>query len=220
MDYSVTESLRQQLTTKTPEIVPLAKQEWLRTPPANESIPGWQATDVNNALPGGQRQRSPHGMEIYGGGADIWRDRDQFHLVWAKASGDLTLAARIDSLHETDKYAKAGIMLRNTVAPGSAHVFLHVFADGRLLVAWRERDGQLTQEKEIGHVGFPVRVELTSKDGQICGRYSKDGSDWHPVAVPGKIELTNSPLAGLAVLSHDGNSSLTRAVFEDIELRP
>ncbi len=218
MEYSVNEPLREQLTTETPETVDLAAQEWFRTPPATDAIPGWQASDINNALPGGQRPLSPRGMEIYGSGADIFSNSDQFRLVWAEASGDVRLAARIDFLHDTDRYAKAGVMLRNSEAPDSAHVLLHVFPDGKLVIAWRERDGQPMKEKEIADAGFPVHVELERKDGRITGRYSRDRKTWQPVPLPDAIQLNEDLLAGLAVLSHDRNSSLTRAVFEEIDL--
>jgi len=218
MDYSINEALREQLTTETPEPVELAAQEWFRTPPAMDLIPGWQASDINNARPGGQRQLSSRGMEIYGGGTDIFSNNDQFRLVWAEASGDVRLAARIDFLHDTDKYAKAGVMIRNSVAPDSAHVLLHVFPDGKLVIAWRERDGQPMKEKEIADAGFPVHVELERKDGRITGRYSQDGKTWQSAPLPDAIQLNEDLLVGLAVLSHDKNSSLARAVFEEIDL--
>ncbi|HEY8241404.1 MAG TPA: cellulase family glycosylhydrolase, partial [Kiritimatiellia bacterium] len=218
MDYDINDALREQLTAVAPRAVALTAYEWIGSPPANESIPGWFEADINGARPGGQRRLSSHGVEVYGGGSDIWKNSDQFRFVFAEATGDVRIAARIDALVDTHPHAKAGLMLRNTDAPDSAHVLLHVFPDGRLCVGWREREGAVMKEKEVARLAFPIFVELERHAHALRGRYSTDGQTWQDVPLPDTVQLRPQLGVGLAVLSHNQNNSLTRAVFEEIGL--
>jgi len=54
---------------------------------------------------------------VNGGGADIWYTSDQFNYVYQSLTGDLTLTARVASQQNTDGWAKAGVMIRETTAP-------------------------------------------------------------------------------------------------------
>ncbi len=78
--------------------------------------------DIGNpARPGSTLPRAD-GYDLAGGGADIWMASDQFHFARTQWDGDSEFSARLTSLEPTHLYAKAGLMARATLEPGSPHV--------------------------------------------------------------------------------------------------
>jgi len=220
MDYDVHERLRDQITTTTPNTLAFHRFDFLKEPPATDLIPGWTAADIAGSLPGGQKRIGAAGLEVYGGGEDIWSTRDQFRFLSQEAVGDLRLTARIDSLEETHPFAKAGVMLRNSPQPDAALVLLHVFPNGRVSLGWRPADGAEMKEWKLRVAGLPLYLEIARRGEDLQCRFSLDGRAWESVALPEAVGLNHRLLAGLAVLGHDGNHSLTTAVFQEIELQP
>ncbi|HCO96149.1 MAG TPA: hypothetical protein DIU00_19780, partial [Phycisphaerales bacterium] len=62
---------------------------------------------------------------ITGSGADIWAvdgvEADEFHYAFKTLSGTGSIAARVESVSDTDTWAKAGVMIRESLDPDSAH---------------------------------------------------------------------------------------------------
>lgn len=216
MPCSVYEDLRMALTNESPAAVSLAEYPVLRDAPARDEVPGWQAADIGGARPGGQRRLTGGGLEVYGGGADVWNRRDQFRYIWRGVAGDVRVSARVDDLADTDPHAKAGLMLRNSTAADAAHVYLHAFPDGRVMLGWRSADGAETRERELGTARWPVWLSLEQRRGTVRAAYSTDGQAWHTSTLAPPVSLPRFPLAGLAVLAHSENELLTSAIFQHI----
>lgn len=217
MPLAVYEELRAALTNTSPDSLALAEQlPLLREPPARAVWAGWNATDIGGSRPGGQRVLASDAIQIFGGGRDIWNETDQFRFLWQSATGRFELSARIVSLEETSPHAKAGLMWRASLDPAAAHVLLHVFPDGQLTWGWRESTGAAMQERRI-HIGaLPVYLRLVGRSGQLEAAWSSDGTRWSTIErrpLPGG---QSDGLAGLAVLAHDNNESLTTATFRDV----
>jgi hypothetical protein len=58
-----------------------------------------------------------------GGGTDIWNDQDDFNYYSQAVKGDYTAIVHADKMSGSgvDSWAKAGIMFRKSMAPGSVH---------------------------------------------------------------------------------------------------
>jgi len=215
MQYAVHEELREALLSTDPSRLALAMYPPLLTvPPAEDHLDEWLAVDVGGSLKGGQKCLPDGGIEIYGSGADIWNDSDQFRFVYRDVGGDFTLSARIDGLVETEPFAKGGLMLRRTLLPDSAHFLLHVFPNGRVVVGWRETDGATMKEKRVGIGEFPIWLRLSRSRGAITASYSNDGEQWLAAMTREGAWFNAFCKVGMAVLSHDVNRSLTTARFQ------
>jgi len=59
-------------------------------------------------------------------GVDIWDPLDQFHFAYKILSGPGSIVARVDSLTNTNTWAKAGVMIRETLDCGSKHALVCV----------------------------------------------------------------------------------------------
>lgn len=218
MEYAFNEGLGAALTMKQappftmPEYSPMPVD-----PPATDALPGgWTATDIAGSLAGGQKVFDARAMEVYGGGADIWKSSDQFRFVWRKASGDFELTATLNALSNSQAYAKAGLMIRSSLDPDAAHFLVNVFPDGQVLIGWRSRKGGTMEQKTIKAVSFPFKLRLRRHGEFLESSYSSEGSDWVKTRIHASDELRRPCYAGLAVLSHD-NRCLTTATFTNIQ---
>ncbi|MFH0954002.1 MAG: cellulase family glycosylhydrolase [Verrucomicrobiota bacterium] len=218
MEYSYYENLGAALTMKdAPPLPELGYPMLPAEPPESDKLTAWQATDIGGALPGGQKIYSDASIDIHGGGEDVWSNGDQFRFVWKKVTGDFRLTATLRGLIETHPYAKAGLMLRSSLDPDSAHVLLNIFPGGEILLASRSDKGANTEQTSIAYARLPVRLRLERKGKTVTAGFSADGKTWSNTPVRVSTSLGSAGYAGMAVLSHD-NRVLTTGSFEDIKL--
>jgi len=59
---------------------------------------------------------------IQGSGADIWNSADKFRYVFQAISGDISITARVLNMQNTAGWAKAGVMVRETLDASSQYV--------------------------------------------------------------------------------------------------
>ena len=88
---------------------------------------GWVAADVGSV--GSGRGSSAYdapsaAFTVSGGGADIWGVADAFHYAYTTLSGDGRLVARVNTLENIAPWTKAGVMIRESLDPGSPHAFM------------------------------------------------------------------------------------------------
>ena len=151
---------------------------------------------------------------VRGAGADIWGTQDAFNFFYENMNGDGGLQARILSLDNTDTFAKAGVMVRASTNPSSAHFMLNVRPGGDLELLLRSFDGGTTQFVGTAHVSFPVVLRVWRKDGYISADYSQDGRTVQQLGI-WKDFLPADVLIGVAVTSHE-RGVLASAVVDNI----
>ena len=156
-------------------------------------------------------------------GDDIWNTADTFTYYCTKVAGDKpqSWTIKVDSLDPTSDWAKAGIMARNSLDPGSMHVFLCITSQHGATLQHRDQ----TDKSETGNDYLsgtnsdtaPIYLKL-AVDGQYnwTAWTSPDGQNWNQktAASTNPIKLNPSYLVGLATTSHN---SMTHgyAVFQD-----
>ena len=84
----------------------------------------WTTQDVGNPAVAGQATYASGIFSCRGAGADIWDASDQFRFVYQTLNGDGEIVARVDSLQNTDVWAKAGIMIREDLAGDAPNVLV------------------------------------------------------------------------------------------------
>lgn len=209
------EELRRDLTEPHPNLPPLPAQELPRTvAPKDDALDGWTAADVGGSLKGGLERRPDGGFDLYGGGADIWSDSDQFRFLHREASGDFRLAVTLDSVEETEGYTKAGLMVRSSLAPNAATALLSVFPSGSTQVAIRDADGKEMAAVDGPKVSFPgARLEIAREGAALVFRVNgREALRREIPALSGDVQV--GPIA----LSHS-NGELTKASYRDLSLQ-
>jgi len=162
---------------------------------------------------------------IAASGTDIWGAADEFHFAYKEiTSGNITIIARIDSLDNTNPYAKAGVMVRDTLEPGSRNAGLFVTPENGTRFQRRlTADGNYEDTLFINDANDPnwapnwVKIERLSS-GLTRGYYSEDGSSssWERFDLS-VVSMSFPIYVGLAVTSHDAEA-ICEAVFSNVSI--
>jgi len=150
-----------------------------------------------------------------GSGVDIWGTADEFHFAFKEVSGAAKIIAEVVSLDNTDPFAKAGVMIRDTLDADSAYVGVFITPENGVRFQYRNDAGAVTERDFAEGVTAPqwVRLERTS-GGLIRAYYSADGSSWDRFSLT-QVSATMPIYVGLAVTSH--NAELTcQATFSNV----
>jgi hypothetical protein len=151
-----------------------------------------------------------------GGGADIWNAADEFRFAFKPLNGNGTIVAKVDSIVNTDPWAKVGVMIRETLDPGSR--FAAVYAtpgngvryQARLLNAGAAVSDTAVATPEQIALRAPVWVKIERTGAGFNGFYSTDGVKWTAMSWnPQTINMSASVYLGLAVTSHNTNAATT-----------
>jgi hypothetical protein len=167
-------------------------------------------------------ERADGSLVIGAGGTDIWGTADEFRYVHKSFTGDGSIVARVDSLIDTDPWVKAGVMIRDTLDPGSKFAAVYITTGNGCRFQAREAtnvdavsDTSVATAEQMAIVA-PYWVKLERSGDELSGFYSADGvtwtaMSWNPqtIAMPGTVHI------GLAVTSHNAGSP-TVAEFSEV----
>jgi hypothetical protein len=151
-------------------------------------------------------------------GVDVWGNADQFHYAFKTLTGAGSIVARIQSVQNTNAWAKAGVMIRETLDAGSKHAFVAVTPGNGVASQGRDfTDGVSFNTNQTG-VAAPYWVKLErDAAGNFTASHSANGTTWQPVgtSTPMNIPMSTTAYIGLALTSHD--AALTcQAVFTNV----
>jgi regulation of enolase protein 1 (concanavalin A-like superfamily) len=176
------------------------------------SVPRWTTEDIGAVPIAGTFTSGSSTLDISGAGADIWGTADAFRFAWVRMSGDGEVVARVRSVQYADAWSKAGVMIRQSLTPGSAHAFMLVSAGKGYAFQRRPADGQLSVNTSGGAGTAPAWVRLVRSGSTFSAYVSADGMSWRLVGTD-TIPMQQQEYAGLAVTSHSVTAA-ARAVFD------
>ncbi len=199
----VDEELRKELKTDRPRGIALAADDVYPQAPERSRLAGeLKGANIGEAPPGGESGGPDGGVVVWGGGMDVWGAHDDLRFVNKPAKGEFSETVWLMGFNAVHPHAKAGLMLRESLSPDAAHVFVHAFNDGRVMLGWRAKQGQTTRERHLQTVGFPVGLGFDRRADGLHVRYTNAEGRWQEERVGTPVELKEG-LIGLAVNSHD-----------------
>ncbi len=152
---------------------------------------------------------------LTGSGVDIWDNSDEFHFAFMEFTGAGAIIAKVESLDNTDPFAKAGVMIRDTLDGNSRYAGVFITPENGVRFQYRSvTDGSTDRYFEEG-ISAPqwVRLERTA-GGLVRSYYSADGNTWSRFDLI-QVSMDAPMYIGLAVTSHD--AALTcDAVFSNV----
>jgi hypothetical protein len=154
-----------------------------------------------------------------GKGADIWNTADAFFYVATRWANGVTITARVRSISNTHAWAKAGVMIRQDLTPGSAHVMAVVTPGRGVSMQYRPTPGGASVQNANVPGAAPAWVRLTLRNGTFTSEWSVDGEHWLTL---GSVNLPFSLTdfyVGLPVTSHNTGAATT-VVFDDVVVGP
>ncbi|MEM9536721.1 MAG: DUF1349 domain-containing protein [Cyanobacteria bacterium P01_E01_bin.45] len=165
---------------------------------------------------------SSNTLSVTAAGRDIWGGSDEFHFVSTPVTGDATIIAQVTDLDASHEWAKAGLMMRESLDDGSRHAHMLV-SNGGGGYSFQHRSqtnnsSSSVKNKSIdGGAPAPGWIKLERVGNTFSGYASEDGQNWTFI---GDVTLDNMPetvYVGMALTSHK-NSETADAVFSDISL--
>jgi regulation of enolase protein 1 (concanavalin A-like superfamily) len=185
--------------------------------PAPEPPPdGWTSQDIGSVGIAGSAAEAGGTITLRASGEDIWNAADGFHFASQPLDGDGEIVARVASLEGSHHWAKAGVMIRETLQAGSRHAFMLVSRDRGLAFQYRGSTGGTSTSLEAGPGAAPNWVRLVRSGNTFQAFRSADGANWTLVGSR-TISMGAAAYIGLALTSHD-NGSLATAAFDQVQV--
>ncbi|HUU19934.1 MAG TPA: PA14 domain-containing protein [Sedimentisphaerales bacterium] len=157
-------------------------------------------------------------------GADIWGTADEFRYAWKQLSGAGSISAQVLSVQNTDPWAKCGVMIRETLDPGSEFAAVYIAPgngcrfQGRLTPGSSATSDTGVETPEQIAITAPYWVKLErDAAGNFNGYYSSDGISWQAMTWnPQRISMPQNVYIGLALTSHNPGVTCT-AEFSNVQ---
>ncbi len=157
-------------------------------------------------------ERQDGSILMSGAGTNIWGTEDGFRFAYKTLRGNGSIVARVDSLVDTHESAKACVMIRRTLEPGSSYAAVNLTPRKGVLFTLRLRQGIAAAwgDPERPDVSTPLGadiqppywIKLERNGDQFSAFYSVDGMAWEPTyGTPQTIPMDGDVLIGLGVTS-------------------
>lgn len=151
---------------------------------------------------------------ITGAGADTWGGPPQHdddytaYFVPGGMTDSSTTTVQVASQQNTNKYAKAGLMVRNSIkGAGSSQGYAILAVTpgyGVVLESDANGDGYLESESRAAITATtPMSLRLTRSGSTLTGQYSKDGTTWTTVGTVTLSGAASTLDVGMFSLSHN-----------------
>ena len=159
-------------------------------------------------------------------GTDIWdvgtagNYHDEFHFAYKTLTGAGSIVAKVQSVQNTNGWAKAGVMIRETLDGGSKHAFAAITPSNGAASQGRDTTGAASFNTNQTGVTAPYWVKLErDAAGNFTVSHSANGTTWQPVtgATPRNIPMSTTVYIGLALTSHDA-ACTCQAVFTNVTI--
>ena len=179
--------------------------------PASVALTG---TDIGTTGASGSYTLNGTALTISGAGADIWGTTDAFQFVAQPFVGDGTVTARVTSLTAANAWTKAGVMIRESRAPGATHALMLLTPASGANFQYRAGTGTAAVNLGGPAVTAPYWVRLTRAGNNFTGSASPDGTTWTTIGTV-TLPMTSAAYAGFAVTSHVAGT-LATGVFDSV----
>ncbi len=186
----------------------------------------WRSQDVGDAMgTGGSASESGGTWTVNGDGHDIWDNSDGFHYVYKFLEGGGEIVAQVLSIENTDPWAKAGVMIRNTLDGDSANAMAYITSSGR--VGWQYRAvaaaNTVSTRSDESTIKPPHWVKLSRQGNIITAQHSSDGVTWEDMVETANphepsfknILMNQNFYIGLALTSHS-SGIMCKATFDNV----
>jgi hypothetical protein len=183
--------------------------------PSSQLSGVWRHGDIGPSA-GGGAEVSNGVFTVTGYGSDIWNKTDGFHYVYQPLTGNGQVVARVLGMAGTHPWAKAGLMIRETLDAGSKHATLTCTLANGLGYFWRVGGSNDTFYSAANRLDTPCWLKLVRWGDLLGGFISTNGVNWQ-LADWERVKMGQKVYVGLAVSSHD-DQGLCTAWFDQVRV--
>jgi hypothetical protein len=184
---------------------------------AANSLPSpWNSADVGQVGVTGSASYSNGTFTLKGSGVDIWDAADSFRYAYQPLNGDGQITARVASQQNTDPWALAGVMVRETLDANSPQALAAITPGNGASFTWRSTIGAASSYTNGNAATVPYWVRLKRSGNTFTAYKSADGTNWTQYA-QATITMGSTAYVGLAVTSHN-NAVLATDTFDNVSV--
>jgi hypothetical protein len=160
---------------------------------------------------------TPGTIIMNGTGTDIWANGDQFRFAYKSLKGNGSITAKVESVANTNAWAKAGVMIRESLDQASTFADNVVSATSGMSLQHRDQTAGACTSTDSAGLAAPYWVKLTRNGSTFTAQQSTDGVKWVDVtpATAFAITMADTVFIGLAVTSHQ-TGAVCGAKFSNI----
>jgi Tol biopolymer transport system component len=156
---------------------------------------------------------------LAGSGQNMWNDRDDFHFVWKRLTGNFILSTRARFIGAgVEEHRKIGWTIRPSLEPNGAHVTAALHGNGLTSLQFRRTTGGTTEEaKSRDSLPDPDAViQLERRDGVYLMSVARFGDTLATQELAG-VALPDTVYVGLFVCAHN-DTVVERAAFSNVRI--
>src|SRR5450759_1142028 len=156
---------------------------------------------------------------VAGSGQNMWNDRDDFHFVWKRMTGNFILSTRARFVGAgVEEHRKIGWTIRPSLEAGSAHVTAALHGDGLMSLQFRRVAGGITGEAKSRDSlpGADAVIQLERRDGVYVMSVARFGDTLVTQELAG-VSLPDTVYVGLFVCAHN-DTVVERAAFSNVRI--
>jgi len=152
-------------------------------------------------------------------GESPWGTYDQFHFAYNEVnSPQTTIIARVESITNTNSWAKAGVMIRDSLAEDSRQATVAVTPENGVAFLYRENTAGVTEVNNVIGITAPQWVKLQCDIGGDCTAfYSPNGVSWTQIGGSVHVSMDTPVYAGMALTSSEGDE-ICQAIFSNVTI--
>ncbi|MDB6113313.1 MAG: hypothetical protein JWQ62_258 [Lacunisphaera sp.] len=174
----------------------------------------WTSADIGNVGVAGSTSASGDAVTLNAGGEDIWNQADGFRFYYRAWSGDGSVTAHVSALTNTHPWAKAGVMIRDSLDSAAADAAMVLTADNVCGFITRSSAGAAAEFIGGPWLNAPYWVRVTRSGDVFTGYISPDGVSWTSVGSR-TMAMGTTLYIGLAACSHN-TAAQTVASFDHV----
>jgi beta-glucanase (GH16 family) len=183
----------------------------------NPALPGpWWNQDIGTVGFSGSAATDGFTYTVTGSGADIWNQSDGFQYVYQPVTGDGSIIVHVASQDNTGGYAKAGVMIRETLNANSRHALVDLTPSHGTEFIRRTTTGANAVSNFHTGTAVPYWVRLDRSGDTLTAYDSADGVNWNLVG-SATVPMAPTVYAGLAVCAFN-NAALNTSTFDNVYL--
>ncbi|HEY3113242.1 MAG TPA: hypothetical protein VGJ62_06115 [Gemmatimonadaceae bacterium] len=178
-------------------------------------------TDIGRVRRAGSASYEPRRQQylIAGSGHNMWNDRDDFHFVWKRMSGNFILSTRAHFIGKgVEPHRKIGWTIRPSLESNSAQVTAALHGDGLMSLQFRRTTDGITEEAK-SRDSLPnadAVIQLERRDGVYIMSVARFG-DTLVTQQLADVTLPDTVYVGLFVCAHN-DTVVERAAFSNVRI--
>jgi hypothetical protein len=185
-------------------------------PPSSLPSP-WAKVDIGSPRYRGSAGYNSGTFTLNTAGGDIWNTADKLHFVYRSWSGDGEIVARVVAMQNSTSWAKAGVMIRETLSSNSRHAMMNMNVENGATFQRRTTTGGSSASTSRTSNTLPFWVWLVRAGSTFTGYKSSDGATWIRVG-SASIAMPATVYIGL-VVSSNSSAMYNSSTFSNLRVQ-